>query len=227
MLLVKQIQIENQRTLPFCLISLLDKITKSEKTIRYCNFQAPELGSYLLFLQHNKETKSKNQLVHLVKRIVKNLEGYLEYPRYPIVIGISKEKNSLQKASQGYMEVNKAIHLGSKIYSDSPKLVYDYDDLEVYDLINQAQNNFLLQFVESNLNPLFEFDKENGGELLRTLEIFLSLKGKIEDTARALFVHRNTVKFRLSRIEELLNVNFKNKDTLLRLELSLKASKLL
>ena len=42
-----------------------------------------------------------------------------------------------------------------------------------------------------------------GGELLETLSAFLDANGALEATARALFVHANTVRYRMRRIAEL------------------------
>jgi DNA-binding PucR family transcriptional regulator len=43
----------------------------------------------------------------------------------------------------------------------------------------------------------------SGGELLETLDAFFAAGGVLESTARALFVHPNTVRYRLRRIAEI------------------------
>jgi DNA-binding PucR family transcriptional regulator len=52
-----------------------------------------------------------------------------------------------------------------------------------------------------------------GGELLETLDAFFASGGVLESTARALFVHPNTVRYRLRRVSELTGlVPFSGRD---------------
>ena len=56
------------------------------------------------------------------------------------------------------------------------------------------------------LATVADYDRRRGSELLRTLESFLSYRG-IVATARALFIHPNTLRQRLDRIEQLTGVD--------------------
>ncbi|MDO7484841.1 helix-turn-helix domain-containing protein [Peribacillus frigoritolerans] len=125
---------------------------------------------------------------------------------------------------EGFIEAKKAIQLGSRV---NPTNINDYASVEVEDLINQIPKDAITQYVQSMIQPIIAYDRENEGELLKTLETYLFSRGRIEDAARALFVHRNTVKFRLSRIEDLLGVDLKSRDIAFKLQFSIKAAKLL
>jgi DNA-binding PucR family transcriptional regulator len=46
-----------------------------------------------------------------------------------------------------------------------------------------------------------------GGELLETLDAFVAAGGVLEGTARTLFVHPNTVRYRLRRIADITGLN--------------------
>lgn len=227
-LLLKEGQRENQELHSVSLVTQLNKIVKSKNEIRDVKLWLTEFDGHLIILQ-GRRGGATNSLVHLAERFAYDLAENLfkEYTTYPIAIGISKEKKDVHRLQEGYLEANQAIQLGSKINFHNPKLVYDYRKFEVDTLINQVHKDFLTQYVDSTLLPVIEYDRETGGELLKTLEIYLSYRGKVEDTARALFVHRNTVKFRLSRIEELLGLDLKDGDSLFKLQLSIRAVKLL
>lgn len=58
-------------------------------------------------------------------------------------------------------------------------------------------------FMESWIGPLGRYDIQHGTDLVTTLEIYLA-SGSLSRTARALFVHPNTVRYRLEQVEELL-----------------------
>ncbi|WP_342510965.1 PucR family transcriptional regulator ligand-binding domain-containing protein [Sporosarcina sp. FSL K6-1522] len=225
-LVIKERKPEGQVPVHICLQTLLEDMDKSEKqNLRFwcIHFEGP------VILFQGKRMESANRLILQVERIVSVLAESIskEYPSSIFEIGLSKVKIGVFKMREGLEEAKKAILLGSKIDPYKTRMVFDYGRFEVDDLINQIHQDVLSKYVESTLHPIIEYDRKNEGELLKTLETFLSSRGKLEDTARLLFVHRNTVKFRLSRIEELLKVDLKAEDIPFNLLFSIKAAKLL
>jgi Purine catabolism regulatory protein-like family/PucR C-terminal helix-turn-helix domain len=53
------------------------------------------------------------------------------------------------------------------------------------------------------LDPLLAYDSEHGTELVRTLEVFLGCSGSWTKAAETMFVHVNSLRYRIRRIEEL------------------------
>jgi len=53
------------------------------------------------------------------------------------------------------------------------------------------------------LDPLLAYDSEHGTELVRTLEVFLDCSGSWTKAAETMFVHVNSLRYRIRRIEEL------------------------
>lgn len=74
-------------------------------------------------------------------------------------------------------------------------------------------------YMDKMLAPLKEKNGEYTAEMIRTLEAFLDHDGRVNEAARELFLHRNTVAYRLEKISELLQVDFKKANDLLRLKL--------
>ena len=72
---------------------------------------------------------------------------------------------------------------------------------------------------------LADYDRERRTQLLDTLERYLRDRRSIATTARALYVHPNTLRQRLNRIEELSGLDLANED-LLSLELAVKLARL-
>ena len=58
------------------------------------------------------------------------------------------------------------------------------------------------------LTPLIEYDKRNEGDLLKTLEIYLQSDLSVVHTASKLFLHKNTLRYRLEKIEKLGMIDF-------------------
>ena len=72
------------------------------------------------------------------------------------------------------------------------------------------------------LGMLENYDVENGTDLLETLRVYVETGCNQSETAQKLYVHLNTLKYRLKRINEIAGVDFKDRDTLFHIELSFK-----
>jgi purine catabolism regulator len=56
--------------------------------------------------------------------------------------------------------------------------------------------------------------------MLLTLDAYVSNEGLLGDTARQLYVHRNTVSYRLEKLSELLGLDFKKPNDFMKLRLA-------
>lgn len=70
------------------------------------------------------------------------------------------------------------------------------------------------------LGKLLEERPDYAQEMLRTLETYLDCDGQLNETAKRLFIHRNTVTYRIDKLGELLQVDIKNMGDLMRLKLA-------
>ncbi|PEZ74423.1 hypothetical protein CN380_23790 [Bacillus sp. AFS017274] len=202
---------------------MLEKLNQTEKKdFKYWNIN---FDGQLIILQ-GKGMVTDEHLLLQAQRIAGVLEGLIseDNPGTSLSMGLSKVKTEIYNLKEGFIEAKKAIQLGSRV---NPTNINDYASIEVEDLINQIPKDAITQYVLSMIQPIIVYDRENEGELLKTLETYLFSRGRIEDAARALFVHRNTVKFRLSRVEDLLGVDLKSRDIAFKLQFSIKAAKLL
>ena len=75
------------------------------------------------------------------------------------------------------------------------------------------------------IEKLDEYDRGRGTQLVDTLEQFLADRGSVTASARTLYIHPNTVRQRLERIERVAGLDLSGED-LLSLELALKLARL-
>ena len=85
----------------------------------------------------------------------------------------------------------------------------------------------LIQFSDERLGPLLDLPGERGRDLLDTLEVFLHSGGRKTEAAAELEIERQSLYHRLSRIEEVLDVDLKDGDTVLALHLAVMVRRLL
>lgn len=67
---------------------------------------------------------------------------------------------------------------------------------------------------------LRQYDRDNNGELLHTLRCYLDHEQNTQKTAQELYIHRNSLIYRLDRIQQLTNLDLSNPKERLRLSLS-------
>ncbi|UUZ81361.1 helix-turn-helix domain-containing protein [Paenibacillus sp. P26] len=65
----------------------------------------------------------------------------------------------------------------------------------------------LNKLVQRNIGKLYEHDKEHGTELVTTLYHYLAAGGSLIEAANRLYIHRNSVKYRMDRIKEMTGMD--------------------
>jgi DNA-binding PucR family transcriptional regulator len=99
-----------------------------------------------------------------------------------------------------------------------------YQQLGSYRLLAELSDLGAIDgFVEEWLGPLIAYDARHGADLVRTLTLYLECRGSHEATAASLYVHRNTLKYRLRRITAVADRDLKDGDTLFNLQLATRA----
>jgi sugar diacid utilization regulator len=99
-----------------------------------------------------------------------------------------------------------------------------FDDLGVFRLLGQvADPANLRELATSWLDPLLRHDARRRSAYVETLAVYLECGGSHEQVAKALIVHRSTLKYRLRRIQEISGYDLADHDTRFHLELATRA----
>ncbi len=77
-----------------------------------------------------------------------------------------------------------------------------------------------LDFGQDILHPLREYDRLHGGDLVRTLRVYLTCGCNASRTAEYLYLHRSGLIYRLARIQDLLGLQLDSFEHRLVLELA-------
>ena len=106
-----------------------------------------------------------------------------------------------QSLEQAELALKVAMTSGKKRY-------FGYESLGFYKVLFNVSNRKELESFRSEvLGPLNEYDKRHGGELLPTLTAFLEDTENLSIVADRLHIHRNTLRYRLQKVEELTGRN--------------------
>jgi DNA-binding PucR family transcriptional regulator len=93
-------------------------------------------------------------------------------------------------------------------------------------LLPVAETGELSAFADQVLGKLLRHDSSDKGHLLETLRVYFKNRGNVMKTARALYIHRNTLLYRLDRIREIGAYDLDDAETRLQLQLALRAHEL-
>lgn len=148
-----------------------------------------------------------------------------QYPQDSLFIGIGKFYPSTADLCRSYQEAKTALELGRLSYLD--KQIYHFEDLGIVALLSHIRYEQLHDYSQEFLADLIAFDRENKTNLLETLKVYLALNGDAKETAAKLYIHPNTLRYRLNKVEELLDVDLHNWDDLVNLYVALKIQTML
>jgi DNA-binding PucR family transcriptional regulator len=129
--------------------------------------------------------------------------------------------HNLQFVHSSYNEAKAVLEL-KEFFPDELKDVFGYDQLGLFKYFKT------LAPIYQKPQPIIaleEYDKKNNSELLVTLETHLDHDLNPNETARHLHIHVNTLNYRLKRIAEIAQINFKNYNQKGELYLTLKLGK--
>lgn len=136
----------------------------------------------------------------------------------------SARVNGAENAAHAMFEAKEALNIGARVAGSEPVLCLD--DLGIYRVLCEMKNSHVMDsFCRDMLRPILECD--TGQELLNTLECYYDNQCNLRRTAEKLFLHKNSVKYRLSRVEALLGHDITEPDMELNLKLCLKYRKIL
>lgn len=143
----------------------------------------------------------------LVKQIYSSSDFYLSFGRTYAAI---------EQIKASYQEAQKALSLWKKM--ERREHVVYYSRLGLYRLLFKIEDKEeIREYYRYNLSVLLQQDAKNNSELLETLRQYLYCNGNLVKTSQTLFIHRNTLLYRLNQIRDLLGRDID--DALVRLDL--------
>ena len=135
--------------------------------------------------------------------------------------GGSRVCSSILDLPRAATEANQALAIAQRLGGGERTLWFD--DLGVYRLLLPLKDSSQFRaFADEYLARLVAYDDKHGRELVPTLETYLAACGNYSRAAERLALHRNTLSYRLHRIEELTGLDLDDAENRLCLQLALK-----
>jgi sugar diacid utilization regulator len=129
-------------------------------------------------------------------------------------MGLSNVCRDVASYGAGFEEARHAL-LGAQVLG-ARRGVMTYEELGPYKyLLRMSLDLGVRDSHREALAKLAEYDRQRQAQLLRSLEEFLHRRGNISATAEALYIHPNTLRQRLRRIQELCGIDLRREDWLM------------
>lgn len=125
-----------------------------------------------------------------------------------IAIGIGCGYAKIDQLVKSYHEALQVIAI---VQHQKKVWLYKYKDLGVYQFLFAHRGSPLLKvFCQETLRTLWEYDRCNNKKYYEFLRVYLEEDGHTNAIANRLYIHRNTVNYRVQRIEKILDRSLAN-----------------
>lgn len=136
-----------------------------------------------------------------------------------IAAGCGKVTQSIRCLWKSYKQAKSIQKLQQNGKCIEPLLFYS--DMGIYKLLMSIDDKDIIEeYYAKTILPLLEYDEKNDSDLTIVLRTYLNHNGSVKETADELYVHRNTINYKLTRISELLNMDLSLLDTRLQLSVA-------
>ena len=125
-----------------------------------------------------------------------------------------------------YHEARTALDIARGQHLHTAPYVYEHGGLAEL-IVGSSMTEHFRSFANGLLAPLAAQDARSHGRLMETLAAFVAANGNVLHAARELYIHRNTLKYRLRQIEKALGGSLDDPDLRLKLQLALYVRRLL
>lgn len=201
--------------------TMINSILESQQTSALV-WQREREGEVVVF----HATDSENPIdftIKLASSFAKEINR--QYPSSRLAIGLGQPAKDVSSWRTSYRDAVQARDLAIRLQTDTPLYI---GDLGVYQLIlSLSDREKLMQFTKQTLGPLMDYDMRQNADLIKTLEAFFNCHGNLSQTAELLIVHRNTLLYRMNRINEIAEIDLNRPETRLALHLALTIRRLL
>ena len=168
--------------------------------------EVPTMGSdtRLLILAPAGSKAQSDASLEAVRIWLKKLTSKIDLS---IVVGIGESTSHAQDLSIAIRQAHDALTWAQFIAPTGPVTVVEYRDIKsvmgLPALVGELAP--ILSTLRYHVAEVHRYDLAHGTQLLETLESYAANGGAAAETAQSLYIHRNTIRQRLARIEQILD----------------------
>lgn len=172
----------------------------------------------ILPLEDQCRRANKAYMNMFLKQMKAQVEG--RFAERVVRVGVGRGYADPTELFRSYQEAKVALKLGYLLHEHNQTPFFM--DLGVERILYNHEQKELQEFYLETLEDLERFDKSQKNDLMETLEKYVAHRCDLKKTADALFLHPNTLRYRLRKIEEILQIDMEDFDAILSLMVAFK-----
>ena len=185
----------------------------------YPNAHYVKLSDIIIFVLSIRPKERKQMEKHIAEafsRIQKSIENI----PFTISFGIGRYYENIEQIYLSYQEAREVIRL-SYMFSWFNRILY-YEKMDLFRIfLPILDNQEALEACRNCLQPLLDYDRKNGKNMLETLQVVSECDWNLKLAAERMFLHPNSVKYRMEQIGKLIHRNCREHSDRLLIEIAL------
>ncbi|WP_332691845.1 PucR family transcriptional regulator [Halalkalibacter lacteus] len=153
------------------------------------------------------EKTNQSELIDFMKTVQVQMRE--RFGLEDMFIGCGYLYEDYSKLMQSYLEAKKVVQLKANRQTDI-KQAYFYHQLGVFQHLDVLHSHKKSLVVNPALSQLQSYDQEHATSLYQTLEVVLNKDANMNEAAKELHIHVNTLSYRLKRIQEITSIQLKD-----------------
>lgn len=179
--------------------------------------KAFSLGNHIIILFVNQQ---ESQIYEIAENI-KNRCIDTGRTDIDVYIGIGRNTKSVRCISKSYRIARKVVELQKKKHR--PKEVMSYRNMGLSKILLAMEDTEIMkEYYSDVLEPLVRFDMLNNTDFTDFLNVYFECGSSVKLTAERLFLHRNTVNYKLGKIQDILGCDLSDFNTKAELLIALR-----
>ena len=168
----------------------------------------------------DKTPNAKSLFIQKLRKICERIKT--ENSPYTVSMGVSSITFGLDDFRVAFENAKRSLEFGYTLQEKAGNLVTPYEDIGLLRVISMEQGPHNLErYCRDTLGPLLTYDRENDTDLTETLRTFLEQSQNLTKTSKILYIHYNTLRYRLERIKEIIGDSLDNPQSRLAIEVAL------
>lgn len=164
-----------------------------------------------------KQEKFEVQLNKFCSELIYKANNYGIHEDFDV--GVSKTYINTIDIGKGYRE---ALNCIDYLKYKSTRLMR-FKNLGIYKILtNESIENELVDMYKDYIYELRKYDKDKHTNLVDTLKKYFEYSGNVKKISEDMYSHYNTIVYRVSRIKEILKIDFDNYEEMLNVQIALK-----
>lgn len=164
----------------------------------------------LSYLTYGKSEKDLDTVSNAIRQVLPQFSGIRK--GYGVTLASSEVIEDITGIQKGFSQaVYTSSLMGKGILSGTTNSFRNIGSYQF--LFYMEDKGFLLRFRDQYLKQLYDCDRNRTSQLVETLRVYLTHGGNMLRTANALYIHRNTLQYRLERISQITGKNLNDMET--------------